>query len=219
MNISIVIPAKGHSKRVENKNLYRIGGESLVHRACRKVLECRYIHSHYLDTEDPAIIKDCADLQNKGLKFIHRPKELATNFIGANELMMYALHAIPHKVDLLLQTFATSPLITAETIDECIEKFLDQNPCDSFFTVKKVQEYFWTDSGPYNFDPAELPNSFELEPIYEETHGLYGIFTDILFEKKTRVGYNPKLLPISKIEALDIDTYEDLEIAERLLDV
>lgn len=219
MHISIVIPAKGTSRRVENKNLYRIGGKSLVYRACEKVLKCKNINSCYLDTEDQAIIKDCKGLESEGLQFIHRPKELATNFIGANELIMYALHAIPHHVDLLLQTFATSPLITTETIDECIETFLDYDR-DSFLTVTEVQEYFWDDKGAVNFDVDVLPNSFELPKIYMETHGLYGIYTDKLLEEKTRVSHDPKRIlriPIPKIQALDIDTEEDLEIARRLL--
>lgn len=217
MNISIVIPAKGRSKRVHNKNLYRVGGESLIYRACEKVLKCENIDSYYLDTEDPAIRRECEDLQSDGLKFIDRPKELATNFIGANELMVYAFHAIPHKVDLMLQTFATAPLITSETIDDCIERFLESEGFDSFFTVLEMREYFWNSSGAVNFNVKELPNSYELKPIYMETHGLYGIYTDVLLEKKTRVGYKPLRIGIPKLEALDIDTEEDIEMARRLL--
>lgn len=216
MNISIVIPAKGHSQRVHNKNLYRINGKSLVYQACEKVLNCKSINSFYLDTEDEAIIKDCEDLTSQGLQIIQRPKELATNFIGANELMIYALHSIDH-CDLLLQTFSTSPLITAKTIDTCIEQFLDSKDYDSFFTVTVQQEYLWNEDGkPINFSPVKLPNSFQLDKLYVETHGLYGIFTDTLLKTKTRIGYKPLLIPISLIEGMDINTEEDLEIIRRL---
>ena len=89
MNISIVVPAKGTSKRVANKNLYQINGKSLVYRACEKILECKNINNSYLDTEDKGIKLDCKPLSRKGLKFIDRPQELATNFIGANELFSF----------------------------------------------------------------------------------------------------------------------------------
>jgi len=213
MEISLVIPAKGTSERVHNKNLYKINGKSLVRRACEKVLKCKNINRVYLDTEDEAIIQDCKDL---GIGIIKRPKQLATNKIGANELMMFALHSIP-RTDLLLQTFATSPLLTSETIDRIVEDFITKKEHDSFFTVEIAREYFWDEKGPMNFSVSTLPNSQQLNLIYRETHGLYGIYTDALFELKRRVGDSPKLYDVSRIEGLDIDTEEDLKIVEALI--
>ncbi|MDA0902618.1 MAG: hypothetical protein O3B09_04345, partial [Proteobacteria bacterium] len=130
----------------------------------------------------------------------------------------YGLHSI-EKCDLILQTFSTSPLITSQTIDDCVTKFLSrENKHDSFFTVNKTQEYFWNkENKPINFDITKLPNSFELDPMYVETHGLYGIYAEKLIELKTRVGNNPMLIPISKMESFDIDDMEDLEIVTKLI--
>jgi CMP-N-acetylneuraminic acid synthetase len=217
MKVSIVIPAKGSSTRVKNKNLYEIGGKTLIRRACEKIIACDSINAKYLDTEDEGIKMDCSDLRKKGLQILNRPKEMATNNVGANELMAFALHSIDH-CDLLLETFATTPLITAKTIDHCVNYFLDhREDHDSFFTVSKVQEYFWTKDKPLNFDPKVLPNSFELEPYLMETHGLYGILPESFLELKTRIGRKPMLIEIPKIEAFDIDTMEDLEIVETLI--
>jgi N-acylneuraminate cytidylyltransferase len=217
--ISIIIPAKGHSERIRNKNLYKINGKSLIRMSCEKVLKCKNINKFYLDTEDEAIIKECEDLVSKGLEIIKRPKELATNFIGANELMVYGLHSIDY-TDILLQTFATSPLITASTIDGCIEKFINSDS-SSFLTVVPLKEYFWFNNGnenkPMNFSPIQLPNSQTLDKIYMETHGLYGIYSNKLLEYKTRTIKNPLLIEIPLIESFDIDTPEDLEIVRRLL--
>lgn len=217
MKVSVVIPAKGTSVRVKNKNLYEIEGKSLVRRACEKFLSCKAIQNVYLDTEDDGIILTCSDLQADGLKILKRPKELATNEVGANEMLIYALHSIDH-CDLLLQGFSTSPTITPKTIDKCVNKFLDKyDKYDSFFTVVEMQEYFWKKNEPQNFDLSELPNSVDLEPILMETHGLYGIKTEALLKYKTRIGKKPLLIKIPKIEAFDVDDYEDLEIVERLL--
>ena len=217
MNISLVIPAKGHSERIYNKNLYKINNKSLVRRACEKALQCNTITRVFLDTEDEAIIKECKDLESKGLGIIQRPKELATNFIGANELMMYALHSIP-KTDLLLQTFATSPMLSAETIDRIVEDFVKIRGYDSFLTVEGFSEYIWeTGTSTPSYDLTHVPNSQDLEPLVRETHGLYGIYTDTLFELKRRVGDKPYFYRISTIEALDIDNEEDLKIVEALI--
>ena len=118
--------------------------------------------------------------------------------------------------DLILQTFATTPPITAKTIDSCVESFcLTQVDTIHFLSCEKG--IFWQNNIPLNFD-AESDNSFELDPIYMETHGLYGIYTKDFLHKKTRVGYNPMLIEIPFIESFDIDTYEELEIVSKLIE-
>jgi CMP-N-acetylneuraminic acid synthetase len=218
MKVTAIIPAKGTSQRIENKNLYKVNGKTLVEMACEKVLQCKSIDEVYIDTESEKVLLNVEHLFKEGLKLIKRPKELANNDIGANEMLVYGLHSASD-CDLILQTFSTSPLITSKTIDQCVTKFLSRgNIHDSFFTVNKMQEYLWDlENGPINFDIGELPNSFELDPIYVETHGLYGIYTEKLLKLKTRVGENPMLIPISKIESFDIDDMEDLEIVETLI--
>ena len=52
-----------------------------------------------------------------------------------------------------------------------------------------------------------------------ETHGLYGITTNSLLEHKTRIGKNPMMITIPKIESLDVNIKEDLELIERLINV
>ena len=216
MKISLVIPAKGHSERIHNKNLYKINGKSLVRRACEKALKCKTINHVYLDTEDEAIIKECIDLESSGLGIIRRPKELATNFIGANELMVFALHSIP-KTDLLLQTFATSPMLKAETIDEIIKDFVKIRGYDSFLTVEPLIEYTWDiERNLPGYDLDFVLNSQDLPYVCRETHGLYGIYTDALFKFKRRIGNKPYFYKISGIEAIDVDTEDDLKIVEAL---
>lgn len=220
MKVSAVIPAKGHSERVSNKNLQKVGGKRLVRLACEKLLACENIHEVYIDTEDERIKSAVRPLFGQGLNLLNRPPQLATNDIGANEMFVYAMHTID-ETDLLIHHYCTTPLIESETIDECINEFINkQQDHDSFFTVCPVEEYFWTDeSEPMNFDLDELPNSQDLDTVYQETHGLYGIKTQALIKQQRRVGKNPLLIPISRRESFDIDTSEDLEIVRQLADI
>ena len=219
MKITAIIPAKGSSDRLENKNLLKVNGKSLTELCCSKLLLCKKIDEVYLDTESEKIISDVQHLFSKGLKLIRRPVELANNSITANDLLVFALHSIPH-TDLILQTFVTSPLITTETIDQAIVKFLSSNSHDAFLTVQEIQEYFWdAQSQPMNFDINILPNSSDLNKIYMETHGLYGIYTDSLLENKNRFGEKTMMIPISKLESLDINDYDDFQILTKLLEI
>lgn len=220
MKINCIIPAKGQSKRIKNKNLYEIGGKSLIYHTCEKILKCKNIDQVYLDTESDEIINNVKPFFSKGLRLIKRHDSLATNDIGANEMMVYGLHSVD-SCDVLLQTFCTSPLLSHKTIDKCIEKFVNDGmpQHDSFFTTIDVQEYFWKDGKPFNFSIEKLPNSFELDVFKMETHGLYGITCESLIRNKTRVGLNPMMISVSKIESLDINVKEDLELIRRLMNV
>lgn len=217
MRVNLVIPAKGESERIRGKNMLRFGGKSLVFRACEKSLRCKNVTHVYLDTDCDDIIHDVKTLVGQGLKIIRRPKELASNDLTANDLMLWALHAT-EDCEVLCETFATSPLITPETMDACIEKFVDSTGgYDSFFTSVPVQEYFWENGIPANFDPKALPNSNNLPKLKMETHGLYGIRTETLLKCKTRVGLTPMLIDIPTNEALDINVTDDLKILEKML--
>ena len=51
-------------------------------------------------------------------------------------------------------------------------------------------------------------------PVVEETTGMYGISKDSLEKYQCRIGRNPYIHFVSKFEAVDINTEEDLKIAE-----
>ncbi len=218
MKISVVVPAKGSSDRVREKNLIKVLDHSLTEMACEKLLKSKIIDNVYLDTDSEKIIDDVLHLFSKGLKLIRRPKELANNKITANDLIVYALHSID-KCDLILQSFVTSPLLKIETIDQCIKKFIKSKKHDAFLTVESTQEYWWSKNGqPTNFDINILPNSVDLEKIYKETHGLYGIYTKSLFKNKNRFGSNTMLIETSKVEGLDINDEDDLKFLRAIMD-
>ena len=72
MKISIIIPAKGTSERLTNKNMLEINSKSLVYRACEKCLNSSLIDNVYLDTESEIMINSVSELVGKGLKIIKR---------------------------------------------------------------------------------------------------------------------------------------------------
>lgn len=217
MKISIIIPAKGNSKRLKNKNLLKIKNKSLVYLACEKCLNVGIITNVYLDTESEKIIKDVEPLINKGLKIIKRPVEMASNEYSGNDLIKFE-HSKIEPSDIILHTYATSPLITADTIEKVTLEFLkniDKN--DSFFTANHFREYLWRNSEPLNFDPKTLPNSFDLDPsVFVETHGLYGITNEALTELGTRLGNKVLPILIPREESLDINTLMDFKLLEVL---
>lgn len=217
MKISIIIPAKGTSQRLKNKNLLKLDGKTLVYRACEKCLRSDYIDNVYVDTESENILSDLSPLTSKGLKVINRPKEMADNRTSGNDLIVFEQTQI-EKSDLILHTYATSPMITVGTIDKVIRRFLEEGQnYDSFFTANYLQEYLWVDNSPYNFSLEGLPNSNDLpDNILVETHGLYGIRDEALTKYKRRLGESVLPVLIPREESLDINYSQDYELLEVL---
>jgi len=211
---SLVIPAKGSSERVKNKNLYKINNKSLIFLACEKALKCKRVKQVFVDTESAEIKEDLKPLIKKGLKVIDRPKELANNQTSGNDLARFEKEFVKDQ-DLYIQTFATSPLLKHETIDKCIQQFIEKwDKYDSFLSVTKLQEYIWDENGTVNFNLDNLPNSKDLKGFWKETHGLYGVKVECLKKNNKRLGEKPMLVEINEEEALDIDNYCDIEYLE-----
>ena len=67
---------------------------------------------------------------------------------------------------------------------------------------------------PVNYRPGILPRSQDMEPLIEETTGLYGISKESLKKYKCRIGRKPYMHIVNKFEAIDINTEQDFKMAE-----
>ena len=107
----------------------------------------------------------------------------------------------------------TSPFVTKEHFEICIQNVKD-GEYDSAFTAGKIQKLLWNaNNTPVNFDPERIPRTQDLEPLYDEISAAY-VFTKEVFEKyKRRIGIRPYITEVSGIECIDIDYPEDFVIA------
>ena len=114
----------------------------------------------------------------------------------------------------------TNPCLKKETIEKAIEIFKIQNDYDSLFTVTKIQARLYDkDFNPLNHDPDELIRTQDLPQVYEENSCLYIFSRNSFFKNKSRIGRNPYLFEINKLEAIDIDTEEDFILAEKIHEI
>ena len=123
--------------------------------------------------------------------------------------------------DLFVQTHSTNPLLKTESLDRAIRQMIDfrkQGTYDSVFSVTKWQTRLYDKNGkPYNHDPQKLLRTQDLEPLFEENSNFY-IFSKESFVNSggKRIGINPCMYEINKIESSDIDEMEDFLISEAL---
>ena len=76
--------------------------------------------------------------------------------------------------------------------------------------------FYNTSNHPINHDLDNLIPTQDLDPIYLETSTFYIFSKDQFNINKNRISKDSIKFTISKIESVDIDDYEDLEIVKLL---
>lgn len=219
MKIVALLPMKGNSERVPNKNLKDFFGKPLYHRVLNSLLQSKYIDEVVIDTDSDRIKKDVEENFKNRVVIIERPKSIVGDFVSMNKVIEYDMSQI--EADIYLQTHSTNPLLKTSSIDEALEKmigFLENKKHDSIFSVTKIQTRLYNEDGsPLNHNPKELIRTQDLPPLFEENSNFF-IFTKTSFEdsNKKRIGKNPCMFAIDKVQAIDIDEPEDFDIAEAI---
>ena len=150
-----------------------------------------------------------------GFHVIERKPELAMNTANGNDLLVYHYEKFPD-YDYYFQLFATAPYMQPETIKKCYNTLISSEEFDSCFTALENHSFYWFANTPINYRPGILPRSQDMLPVIEETTGLYGISKDSLARYRCRIGRKPYVHYVSKFEAVDINTEEDLKVAEHI---
>jgi len=134
-----------------------------------------------------------------------------------NEILLYDTSQV--EADFYLQTHSTNPLLKSATISRAIQTFLADYPAhDSLFSVTRLQTRLWDANGhAINHDPAELIQTQDLPPVYEENSCLYIFSRENLARRRNRLGERPLMFEMDAAEAWDIDEELDFAFTEFLM--
>lgn len=212
MKVVAIMPIKLINERCPGKNTRMLGNKPLLQYELDSLKVTNLCDSINVYCSDEAVIPFLPEKVN----FIKRPTVLdlpTSNFTQIFKAFMSQMDA-----DIYVYAHATAPFISVDTMKQCIEAVLSGN-YDSAFCAVKLQDYLWKKGEPLNFDATNLPRTQDLEPIYQETSGVY-VFTKEVFNKYgRRIGVKPFIKEVTFKEAVDIDNPEDFELAEVMLNV
>ena len=209
---------KQKSQRVRNKNFQIVGALPLW-----KNLICELDGQDvYIDTDSEDIIKSCKNIQHVSCyKRLDKHIQLENdkNFGVSPALLMIERFLDTYVKDpdeIIVTPHVTSPFIKLETIKKAAQKLNQGFNSVQACTVHK--EFAYYKNKPVNFNPSIIQKTQDLEPVLFG-NGAFFIFTKKTFkENNNRTGSNPFFYPLSFEEAIEIDTYEDLELARRWAD-
>jgi N-acylneuraminate cytidylyltransferase len=215
MKTIAIIPARGGSKRLPNKNILSLGAiPLLVHSILYAQQNNDIIDEVYVSTDDVAIKKIALEY---GAKVIDRPDNLSGDFEPTVSVLKHVLEFIERDVDHLILLQATNPLRPQELLKDAFEVY-QKGDYDSLFTVsrnhQKLGKIVDDKFCPFNYAIGQ--RSQDLEPLYFE-NGLLYISKVSLILDNIIISENAFPLEVNHIFAtVDIDTQDDLDYAEYL---
>lgn len=207
---------KGNSERVPGKNLRHLHGKPLFAHILSALLECGLITQVYVDTDSEEISSSVQSMFPT-VHIIERPLHLRGDFVPMNDVLA---HDVPHmQGQWILQTHATNPLLTSETIGRALELIgASRGRHDSLMSVTRLQtRLWWGPDRPVNHDPRTLQRTQDLDPIFEENSNLYVFDRTCIETNGSRIGGTPVFFEIDQLEGWDIDTESDFRVAEALM--
>lgn len=222
-NIVTVIPARGGSKSVPNKNIRKLKGKPLIQYSIEYSLRCPLV-SHTVVSTESQKIADIARKNGAEIRFL-RPSKYAQDDTPDYPVMRHALDTLEkvyrETIDYIVLLRPTSPLRGQGLIERGMKIFKRFPKCSSIRSVSpcsqhpyrmwKIADEFMTGYEDTVREPYNIPRQ-KLPLIYFQTGDIEIIRRDTLI--KGSVSGN-KILPliISPDEILDIDKRSDFRRA------
>jgi N-acylneuraminate cytidylyltransferase len=217
LSVLAVIPARGGSRGIPDKNLTLVGGEPLVIRAIKAALAAEMVDRVVVSTDSDAIASVSA---TAGAEIVRRPPELAGDGASTESALLHVLDALgPPEAELVVTLEPTSPLRRSQTIDACVRRALETG-ADSLLTVCETREVLGkvADGIFVRLDP-EQPRRRQLrQPLYSEAGAVYVTRTEYLRAFGSILGAEPLAVVVSAEEALDVNAPIDLRVAQAIAD-
>ncbi|KFF05201.1 acylneuraminate cytidylyltransferase family protein [Flavobacterium reichenbachii] len=216
MKTIAIIPARGGSKRLPQKNIKVLGEYPLlVHSILYAQSNNKIIDKIYVTTDDEEVKKTALEF---GAKVIDRPQLLSGDLEPTVSALKHVLQSIEGEVENVVLLQPTNPLRPQNLLDDAFEIYKKEN-CDSLFTVSRNHQKFGKIADkkfiPFNYTIGQ--RSQDLEPIFFE-NGLLYITRASLILNDIIISENAFPFEVNHIFAsVDIDDQNDFEYAAYLL--
>ena len=226
MKILALIPARGDSKRLKNKNILDLGGKPLINWSIEQAVAIENIVDVLVSTDS----KKIAEVSKKAGAIVPwlRPKNLATDNASSVDVAIHALDWYESQVctiDGLLLLQPTSPFRSKVTIQKAIDMF-ESSKYKSIIGVSPGlgdlnKSFFYENSIMY-----PVSNLLYIPPEHEGGSNFYTVNGCIYLIspeqlRSNETFFSPDFIPLkvdSPIESIDIDTEWDFSLAQSMIE-
>ena len=218
MRILAIVPARGGSKGIKDKNIKEIEGRPLIEYTIEAAKRCEYIDEIVVSTDSEKIAK-VAKKAGAKVPFL-RPDELASDTARTIDVVLFTieqLKLIGQEYDIVVLLQPTSPLRDEDDICGAIEKYVSYN-MKSLVSVSEVSE------SPILMrqivDETHMEKLLNINStIRRQDMAKYymvngSIYINKIEELNSDTSLNDNVIPyvMDRSHAVDIDDYVDIEV-------
>ena len=217
-----IIPARGGSKRIKNKNIVNFKGEPMIVKTLKIAKNCKYIDQVVVSSDSKKILNICKSYG------VDTPFLRDSAFDDKSSVQKATLVAIKQsenyysKFDIVIQLMPNCPVRKIETLNSSIRNFFKTKKRSqiSFFEYGFANPWWAHKIKGKNIVPLSRKKIFtrsqDLDKLYCPTGSIWISYIDTL--KKYKTFYSPSYgyFMINFDEAIDIDNYEDLNLAKKI---
>jgi CMP-N-acetylneuraminic acid synthetase len=225
-DVIAVIPARGGSKRIPNKNIIDFFGKPLLAHTIDAAKNSKIFTAIVVSTDDSGIAKVARDYG----AHVYNRSDRADDFIGVEQATLEVLKDKSFVSNLenttVVQMLPTTPLRSANTIINAHDFFVKKN----ISYLISCFNYGWMNpwwamvldqdnNSKALFEDKIVERSQDLPKLYCPSGAIWIAKAKKLLEKGTFYASGYKAFPMDWKEAVDIDDYQDLEMAKIIYQV
>ena len=222
-----IIPARGGSKGVINKNIRLINGTPLINYTIQAAIDSKELDDFFVST-DSEEIKSVAEIAGASVPFL-RPKNLSTDTASTLSVVSHALEWYEQSrcdiVELIVLLQPTTPMRTAADIDKsiCMMKAdLSANSLISCYDATHVHpSIMYKDRNgrlaPLMGKEERDKRRQDFSPVYVRNGAIYIVKREYFIQNNSLISESPLCYKMPRIRSINIDEELDLVIAESLI--
>ena len=217
--ILAIIPARGGSRGIPNKNIKLFNGKPLIHWTIKSAKRSKLIDKVVVTSDSLKILSISKKL---GAEIVLRPKKISGDTASTESAIDHCLKKLKNSFEIIVLLSPTSPIRKNSDIDNAIKKFKTKK-LDSCFSVSILSDFLiWKfnkinkkfESINYNFQNRGLRQN--RKPNYVENGSIYVFKSDLFFKKKNRLGGNIGVYFMDLWQSFELDNKSDWKLLEAI---
>ena len=216
-SIFIIIPARGGSKSIKNKNLHIVNKKPLLQWMLEESKKVKSVNKVVVSTDNYKIKKFAKKFF---VDVVDRPKEISGDNSSSESAILHTLKYYKEKnvlPEIIVFLQCTSPLISFSDIEKGIE-YLNDNKLDSTFACTTFDGFIWKKKNKQfigiNHNHRKRLMRQKRSTEFLEAGSIYIMRTKSFLKDKYRFCGKCEPFLIEKKKVLDINDYQDADLAE-----
>jgi len=219
LNVIAIIPARGGSKGIPNKNIVDFLGKPLLAWSILQAKESGVVDEVFVSSDSDEILSVARDY---GAIAVKRPDELSTDTISSETALIHVLDYIRDKEDADPETIvflqATSPLREPSDVLGAVRTF-NEKKVDSLFSDAILDDLcVWGEEDGQlkgkTFNAWNRGRRQDRQPLYLETGSIYVFKSSLLRSSNNRLGGKIGRYTMPYWKSIEIDKLEDIKLCE-----